>query len=556
MKSKFLFTTAIFAALGLWASAHAADKLGNVESAKKLIGREIQLTQGDKAGELKDLVVDLESGRVLYGILADNKIIPAASFKSSTEARLVIHADQDKLGSAPRFTRDHETKLGDTAFVKESYQHFGHNLNWPGASFNNAHRASDLVGMKVKDSSDQSIGDINDLAIDLAAQRVTFVIFGAGGILGVAEKQYVIPPNAFTLASDNKSLVAGIDKARLSSAPQFQNWGQLSDNSFSLRAYQHYGKQPYWSGSATLAPTGRDQNRVYTDEPIRPNQSGLGRDRISRDRDNDPDDDGIRVRGERANRNPVGAGARARGQFADVEEVRRLIGMNVQTARGRDLGKLTDMLIDLEAGRVVYAILNPSGRGGAKALLPADLTFTANDKALRFNGDEMKFTSSPVVDRKDSANEAKVAAGIYAHYGEQHDWFHGSRNFANAHYASELLRMKVNNVQDEHVGQVQNLMVDLSDGRVIYVILSAAQVVGRGDHLFAMPPNAFTQGKSGETLVTSVDKAKLEGAPRFDRANLRELTTPARAEEIYRYYGKQAYWNSGELTPTGRPRGR
>jgi len=80
--------------------------------------------------------------------------------------------------------------------------------------------------------------------------------------------------------------------------------------------------------------------------------------------------------------------------------------------------------------------------------------------------------------------------------------------------------------------------------------------VGRGEHLFALPPNAFTQGSDGKTLVSDLDKAKLEGAPRFNRANLRELANPAKAAEIYRYYGKQAYWNTGELSPTGRDSGR
>ena len=63
-------------------------------------------------------------------------------------------------------------------------------------------------------------------------------------------------------------------------------------------------------------------------------------------------------------------------------------------------------------------------------------------------------------------------------------------------------------------------------------------------------------GNNKSTLVTGIDKAKLEGAPRVNRNNMGELMTPAKAEEIYRYYGKQAYWTTGtDLSPTGRARG-
>jgi sporulation protein YlmC with PRC-barrel domain len=557
MKRKLILALAATAAFVAWSSAEAADKLGKIESAKKLIGREIQTAQGQKAGEVKDFVVDLESGRVLYGIISaggflgigdELTVVPPAAFTSSTDARLIISADKEKLTSAPRFTKDREAKLADTQFTKQIHQHFGQSLGWEG-SFNLVHKASELIGMNVKNVSDQNVGDINDLGIDMTSGRVTYVILGAGGVLGAGEKNYVMPPNAFTLASDNKSLVTSIDKEKLANAPELRNnnWQQISDASFAGRVYQHYGKQPYWSGSATLTPTGRDESRVYQDQPKETTPQPR------------PRSGGLRVRG---NEQEAEASARARtpragGAFADVEEAKRLIGMDVQNARGVTLGKLNDMVVDLEAGRVIYAVVDLSGRGGAKAIAPQSLSLSADDKSVRFLGDQSKLNAAPAFDAKAEVNNAQFAANVYAHFNQQHDWFTASRNFNNSHKASELMSAKVQNVQNQSVGQVQNLMVDLPNGRVLYVILSAAPIVGRGgDNLFAMPPNAFTVSSDNKTLVSDVDKAKLEGAPRFNRANLRELANPAKAAEIYRYYGKQAYWSSGELAPTGRERGR
>jgi sporulation protein YlmC with PRC-barrel domain len=165
---------------------------------------------------------------------------------------------------------------------------------------------------------------------------------------------------------------------------------------------------------------------------------------------------------------------------------------------------------------------------------------------LRFTGNKEKLQSAPGVDRNADLTSTEYAARVYGHYGQQHSWFDTNDKFDNVHRASDVLKMKVITSQDEKLGQVQNLFVDLQKGRVLYVVLNAAQSVGgNGGNLFVLPPNAFTLGKDKSTLVTGVDKAKLEGAPRVNRGNLNQWLTPARATEIYRYYGKDAYWTSG-----------
>jgi sporulation protein YlmC with PRC-barrel domain len=385
------------------------------------------------------------------------------------------------------------------------------------------HKATELAGMNVKNVSDQSLGEISDLGIDLQSGRVAFAILKAGG-LGAGGKLYAVPPNAFTAASDNQSLVANIDKEKLANAPQVaaNNWQQLSDAAFAARVYQYYGKQPYWSG--TVSPTGGAESRVYKDQ------------------------------NRTTNSRP--ASQKASGEFASVEEAKRLIGMNVENARGADVAKLNDIVVDLESGRAIYALVDLSGRGGIKAVPSSSLMLAPNDKSLRFTGDQAKLNNAPALNRNANVADAQFAERVYTHFGEDHAWFDSSRNFATAHKVTDLMKMKVENVQNQNVGQVQNLMVDLPNARVLYVILSAAPIVGNGNSLFALPPNAFTASEERKTLVSDLDKAKLEGAPRFNRTNLRELANPAKAAEIYQYYGKQAYWDSGNLAPTGREQGR
>jgi sporulation protein YlmC with PRC-barrel domain len=540
----------VLAAVALLAThSYAAESFGKIEPAKDLMGRAVHASNG-KVGDIKDFVVDLESGRILYSLVsADGKLVamPTQAFGASSESKVTLQGDKQKVTDAPRFEDNQNAKLKDVEFAKHTHQHFGQPLAWEG-SFNNVHKASELIGINVQNVSDQKVGDISNLGLDLRAGRVAYVILGSGGVLGVGDKLYVMPPNAFTLGSDNKSLVTGIDKERLEGAPMLnnQNWGQISDAQFATRVYKHYDKQPYWSG-AQLTPTGRE-------DAVTPNSqgriSGDRNERISRernrdrDRDRDRDDDGLRIR-----RGNAAATQAAAGAFANVEDARQLIGMNIENARGANLGKLSDIVVDLESGRALYGVVDLKGQGAMKAVAPANLVLRANDKVIRFNGEQNKLENAPAFNRNSDLASSEYAARVYNHFGQQPSWFSANDKFGHVHRASELLKMKVQNVEDRNVGQVQNLIVDLQKGRVLYVILNAAQAVGRSDNLFALPPNMFTMGKDQNTLVASVDKAKLEGAPRFNRG---EWTNPNRAEEVYRYYGKQGYWTGSDLSPTGR----
>jgi sporulation protein YlmC with PRC-barrel domain len=245
--------------------------------------------------------------------------------------------------------------------------------------------------------------------------------------------------------------------------------------------------------------------------------------------------------------------ARPAGDFSGVEEARRLLGMDVRGAGNEDLGKLQQIVVDLESGRALYAVINLKGQGGLKALPPQRLSLGADDKSLLFRGEVSKLKGAPEFDRTAAdLTKAEFANRVYTHWGRENNWFEASGKFGNVHRASELFDAKVQNSQNQNIGQVQNLMIDLPRARVLYVILSAAPAVGKGDNLFPIPPNAFTPGSGQKTLVTGLDKAKLEAAPRFSRINLRELANPTKATEIYQYYGKQAYWNTSGLAPTGR----
>src|SRR5205814_1833340 len=79
--------------------------------------------------------------------------------------------------------------------------------------------------------------------------------------------------------------------------------------------------------------------------------------------------------------------------------------------------------------------------------------------------------------------------------------------------ANKLIGKAVYTSDNQKVGKLENLVVDLETGRILYGVIGSG-LLGIGGHDYAVAPGAFTDAR-GETLHLSIDKAKLMGAPEF-----------------------------------------
>jgi hypothetical protein len=84
--------------------------------------------------------------------------------------------------------------------------------------------------------------------IDLPTGRVAYVVLSYGGVLGMGNKLFAVPWNAFTVDEDEKELILNTDKQRLENAPGFDkdNWPDMADQTWAAEIYRFYGTQPYW----------------------------------------------------------------------------------------------------------------------------------------------------------------------------------------------------------------------------------------------------------------------------------------------------------------------
>lgn len=108
--------------------------------------------------------------------------------------------------------------------------------------------------------------------------------------------------------------------------------------------------------------------------------------------------------------------------------------------------------------------------------------------------------------------------------------------------ASTLKGDSVVNASNEKLGTIEELMIDLSSGRIAYAVLSFGGFLGMGDKLFAIPWSALSVDTDEKRFVLNVKKETLEKAPGFDKDHWPNMADQAWGANIYRYYGSKPFW--------------
>ena len=208
---------------------------------------------------------------------------------------------------------------------------------------------------------------------------------------------------------------------------------------------------------------------------------------------------------------------------ASMRDVRasKLIGMNVRNAQGEDLGEINDLVIDVNNERVHYAILAFGGFMGMGEKLFAYpvrvLSMGANGDALVLNVDKDRLKRAPGFER-DRWPDWQAENG----YRSDVDRYYGPTLQVEAkpnmllRRASDLLDADVTDAAGEDVGDVNDMVVDLSSGKVQYVVVELERGWGDPDRLTLLPVRAFkANARDDEDLVLRLDQQQVATAPGF-----------------------------------------
>ncbi|MCW2311630.1 PRC-barrel domain-containing protein [Rhodoferax antarcticus] len=107
--------------------------------------------------------------------------------------------------------------------------------------------------------------------------------------------------------------------------------------------------------------------------------------------------------------------------------------------------------------------------------------------------------------------------------------------------ADTLMGNDVYNRQDEDLGDIKEIMLDVHSGVISYAVLSYGGILGIGEKLFAVPWAALTLDTDNKRFTLDVAKERLEKAPGFDKDNWPNMSDQTWAKEVHDYYGTHPY---------------
>jgi sporulation protein YlmC with PRC-barrel domain len=155
-------------------------------------------------------------------------------------------------------------------------------------------------------------------------------------------------------------------------------------------------------------------------------------------------------------------------------------------------------------------------------------------------------TLTPATKATDDVNAPKTPAPQKTDSNTSTESTPSERTPTKANKASGILGMDVRNQNDEHLGHIKDLVIDLKTSQVSYAVMSTAPKVllGIDEKLLAVPMNALTVSSDQKYLILNADKSKVDAATGFTSDNWPSVNNPS--------WGAQPFWQSDSEKP-GQP---
>lgn len=331
-------------------------------------------------------------------------------------------------------------------------------------------RASKMIGMSVKNAKGENLGEIKDLIVDVANERVHYAVLQFGGFLGLGEKLFAYPVRTFKTSADRDDLILNVAEAKLKAAPGFarDSW-------------------PDWLTYGSEVDRYHGQTVAVKPQP------------------------GQRLR-----------------RASD------LIGKDVNDRNGSDVGEIEDIVVNMSTGRIHHAVLEFDRSWNLKdklIVMPMrGLSFPADRGDLVFNGDKSRLDTARAFDKNrwPDLNDSRYVVDVDRYLvtvvtsaptavakaaGKEVSQESNYRGFK----ASELIGRNVVSAQKTSAGEIKDLIIHMSTGDVRYAIVEFGGVMGVGDDLFAIPIKSLKATASGGDVVLDMTKARVQQQKSFPR---------------------------------------
>ncbi|HLX27535.1 MAG TPA: PRC-barrel domain-containing protein [Casimicrobiaceae bacterium] len=243
-----------------------------------------------------------------------------------------------------------------------------------------------------------------------------------------------------------------------------------------------------------------------------------------------------------ANARAVATYSRVAGQpLSHVQAIRasRLLGVDVTNPQGDDLGEIRDLLIDVHDGRVRYAVLDYGGISNVgDNLFAVPITAfrpTADGSGLVVDIDNDKLEHAPSFNRDQwpDFNSSDYTSRVDRYYASQGSSESQTSDAAQAKHegagphasvalwrASRLIGRDVDNKQGDDVGKINDLVVNMRNGRVRYVLLQYDKPSSLDAERWALPIAALNFNDTHRDVVLNASPEQMDTSRALGNADV------------------------------------
>lgn len=121
--------------LGIYKNIAGGDTGPHLMGANTLIGNDVYNHNDEDLGEIKEIMLGMNSGKVAYAVLSFGGIlgmgeklfaVPWAALMLDTKnKRFVLNVDKDTLKNAPGFDKDNWPNMADASWTKRIHSYYG-----------------------------------------------------------------------------------------------------------------------------------------------------------------------------------------------------------------------------------------------------------------------------------------------------------------------------------------------------------------------------------------------------------------------------------------------
>ncbi|WP_417387700.1 PRC-barrel domain-containing protein [Gimesia sp.] len=247
-----------------------------------------------------------------------------------------------------------------------------------------------------------------------------------------------------------------------------------------------------------------------------------------------------------------------------VTRASKLIGMNIENPQGQSLGEINDLVMDTSTGEIRYAAVTYGGFLGVgnkmfavpfeafnmkqKADSPDELTLV-----LKVSQKQLEGASGFDKDHWPDFADTNYITDLNKRYEVKHKKMSKEEKRSNKASKldpktsgsnvriSQLNGMNIQNSQGKSVGEIKDIVINVSHGNVQYAAVTYGGFLGVGNKMFAVPFKAFELKQNPEDpeeqiLVLNVTQQQLEGAQGFDEDNWPDFADPDFSKELHKRY--------------------